>query len=96
MSYRAWSCGHNHQQDGEGRTPTCDDANWYLLEAGEESGYSNPVGLEDGDYTLHTRCDDGRFSPATWGSATGKAKDIAHSDGRRLMVRSGGEWVEAP
>jgi hypothetical protein len=94
--FRAWSCGHNHQEDNEGRTQTCGNANWYLLEVGQQSAYFDSDGLKDDDYTLHTRRDDGRFSAARWGNSNSRAKEIAHSDGRRLMVYIGDEWVEVP
>ncbi len=93
--FRAWSCGHSHQPDASGRTQTCDDVNWYVCENDENAGYSTTEGLVDGDYTLHTKRADGTFSPARWGGAVSAARDIAHRDGRRLMVRSAdGVWLE--
>lgn len=89
-----WSCGHNHQEDIDGRTPLCSPKPaWFLLEVGAGShGYRTRRGLRRGDYTLHILNPiDGTYSPA-WALSDVAPLRVADRQDRRLMIRCDDGW----
>lgn len=88
-----WACGHDHQEESDGRVQTCrPDVEWFILEwSADDVRAAQWPGLLVGDLTLHVRSTiDGTYSPAR--ALIDDARRAAGDLQRPLLILHNNRW----